>query len=234
MTCAARGNRCDTSFELGASSTGARTQRRHVHALALATCAAGLVLACSTPARCEEISDVELADGEATHEGMTADDVMVMTNTPHVSPFAWTAELSNAVADDSTTVMISVSRLTSPAHHLVTEQVGDTKQDENCGASLVVPIRLRLETSDGGLDDSFDGDLVADLRGGIPSSVSFFVDLDYDELIGSVRPIESGAGELSVRFGASEVGDLGLSTVRRDGGNVEEQFRSLGGWAARE
>lgn len=188
------------------------------------------LLACKSSSRCEEISEVDLADDEATPEGMTADDVIATTSTPHTAAFRWAAGLSNAVPADSTTVTVSVSRLPSPARHLVTEQVGNTEDDLDCGSSLIVPIRLRLETSDGALDDDFEADLVADLRSGVPSSAELFLDLDFDELAGTLRPIEPGFGELFVRFGSSERGDLGLRVERRDGGNAVESFRSLGGW----
>ncbi|PCC72020.1 hypothetical protein SAMN02745121_08250 [Nannocystis exedens] len=183
--------------------------------------------------RCEVVETKTLADDEASPQGMSALDVLALAQ-PHEAAFQWdlTADGDNPTNADpqvATSVSVTVERGPGDVRYVVTEQRGDTEEDAGCGPSLYVPIRLRIVTGDGALDDTFTGDLVYGAeKPGIAWITAAFA---FDDLAGTLRPSVSGsAGEVHVEFGAEPRGWIAVRDETQGANAVTEAWAMAGHW----
>ncbi|WP_434420077.1 hypothetical protein [Nannocystis pusilla] len=209
-------------------------ERRISSELAALLCLAILSPACSPEASsCEVVETKTLADDEASPQGMSALDVLAMAQ-PHQAAFLWdlTPDGENPTNADphvATSVDVTVERGAGNVRYVVTEQHGDTEEDAHCGPNLYVPIRLKIVTGDGALNDTFTGDLVYGVeRPGIPRiSVGFA----FDDLAGTLRPTVAGAeGEVYVEFGAEPRGWIAVRHESQDAIAASETWAMAGHW----
>ncbi|WAS95124.1 hypothetical protein [Nannocystis punicea] len=196
--------------------------------------AVGLLPACSAgTSSCEVVESRTLADDEASPEGMSALDVLELTQ-PHLLALSWLRtpdgqNPTNADPDATVSVDVAIERAPGAVRHVVTEQTGSTEENAHCGANLYIPVRLTITTSDGALQDSFTGDLVHGAeRPGAPWIIARF---EFADLSGTLRPTAAGAsGEVHVEFAAEPRGWIAVRDEVRGQDAVTESWVMAGSW----
>jgi len=183
---------------------------------------------------CEVVERRTLADDEDSPEGMSALDVLALAE-PSEPMFQWdltqdNQEHTNADPEATVSINLQVERGAGDVSYLVTEQSGTNEVDGNCGASLSVPVRLHMSTSDGGLDEEvFEDNLVYEFRQ--TGTAWIKRDFDFESLNGWLRPIEERAtGQVYAEFGNSERGWIGVQIVTRHDNSVSEGSELAGHW----
>jgi len=182
---------------------------------------------------CQVIATTMLADPEKSPQGMSGAEVLALA-IAHETGFTWRRTLdgdnpTNADPEAMVTVAVTVERGEGAVRHVVSEQQGSTEEDAGCGASLYVPIRLRVTTSDGALDDVFAGDLVFGAE--LPGVAWITATFAFDELAGGLRPTMAGAsGEVQVEFADPPRGWIAVRHEVRDDVSVSETWALAGHW----
>jgi hypothetical protein len=200
-----------------------------VAAVVLAPAGAG----CADTSECRVVETRTLADAEKSTQGTSASEVLWMAKA-HTGAFTWDLTLdgqnpTNGDPEAMVTVEVAVERAPGKVRHVVTEQVGSTEQASACGASLYVPVRLSITTSDGSLHDEFAGDLVFGVeRPGVPWIRVTFA---FEELNGALRPTRAGSsGEVHAEFGAAPRGSIAVVHEAREDGSAIENWSMAGRW----
>lgn len=191
------------------------------------------VAGCVDTAECRVVETRTLADAEKSPQGTSGAEVLAMAMA-HTAAFTWQLapdgdNPTNGDPQAMVTVEVTVERAAGAVRHEVTEQVGSTEQDSGCGASLYVPVRLSITTSDGALQDAFTGDLVFGAER--PGVAWFHAPFAFAELRGALRPTRAGSsGEVDVEFGAAPRGSIAVVHETREGNSAIEAWSMAGQW----
>ncbi|MBZ5711886.1 hypothetical protein [Nannocystis pusilla] len=200
-----------------------------VAAVVLASAGAG----CADTSECRVVETRTLADAEKSPQGTSASEVLGLAMA-HTGAFTWdlTPDGQNPTNGDPGAMLmvaVAVERAAGEVRHVVTEQVGSTEQASACGASLYVPVRLSITTSDAALQDEFAGDLVFGAeRPGVPW---IRVPFAFEELRGGLRPTRAGSsGEVYAEFGAAPRGWIAVLHEARADESAGEAWSMAGHW----
>jgi hypothetical protein len=190
--------------------------------------------ACSDESEaCEVVETQMLGDDEMSPEGVSGTEVLSMA-TPVALPFEWDANPSgepptNAMPGTTTEVNLALERGEGSVRRVVTEQVGTTEQNSSCGPTLFVPVRVRMTTVDGALDEVVEGDVA--FGAALPGIPTFDATFAFDELVGWLRSTSADAGgELHAELGVGSRGWIGVTREESSGDSASEGWVMAGHW----
>ncbi|GEM_PF-3829899 len=195
----------------------------------------GIASCAETGSTCEIIESRELRDDENSPEGVRGADVLALAGEPLEMPFTWLPGPSNATPSEDVTVSLRVERTAESVRYVVTTS---PSAEDHCGPAVHVPVRFYIETSDGGLAEVFERDLVYDLLrsslGGVHEVAAIERgDFSFEDLQGWLRPTLEGGkifGDLYAQFGAEERGSIAVRQEIRTEDYGQERFEVLGEW----
>jgi len=186
----------------------------------------------SESGECQVVSSMTLTDDEKSPSGTSPAELLQLSK-PENAAFLWDLGLdgsnpTNAGIEEEVSVAVTTERASGSAQYVVTEQVGNTEQDGNCGPSLHVPVRLSLTTSDGALEEAFEADLILRYATGVASFDSSFA---FEDLNGWLTPVAAGAdGEVHAEFGEEVRGWVAVVVTLTSDGAARENWTMAGHW----